>query len=492
MFDDTHLADRLAYGLFVGRQREMEMLQLALEAAWAGRGGLVMLVGEPGIGKTRTAQQFAMHAAQHGAQVLWGRCSEEPGAPPFWPWVQAIRTYVQAQETETLRDDLGASAADIAEIVPELRARLADLQPPPHLDEPAQARFRLFDSVGSFLQHAARRQPMMLFLDNLHWADAASLRLLASLAPALETGRVLVVGSYRDVELSRQHPLSNTLGELTRQPRFQRLRLRGLSREDVWSFLEAVCGGPPAAELVTALHGHTEGNPLFLTETVRFLVKKGALTPELVHLHMPPAQSPAHGMRIHIPEGIRDVIGQRLNRLSQGCNHMLSMAAVIGREFSLAEMNAVLDAESEEHLVERLEEAVAARVIEEVPQALSRYQFSHALIRETLYDELTTARRARLHRRIGEAMEKLYAAHLEPHLAQLAHHFGEAAQSGGADKAIAYAERAGTRSMALLAYEEAVRFYQMALDALQLRDPQDAAQRLPAALGHRRGPAKSG
>ena len=222
MPDETTATDVMTRDLFVGRQREMETLSAALEGALAGRGGMVMLVGEPGIGKTRTAEQFAARAAQHGAQVFWGRCYEEPGAPPFWPWVQALRAYVQAHDTETLRAEMGAGAADIADIVPEVRAHLSDLQPPPHFEDPAQARFRLFDSIGSFLHRAAERQPVVLFLDNLHWADAPSLRLLTFLAPELEASRVLVVGSYRDVELSRQHPLSNTLGELTRLPRFQR------------------------------------------------------------------------------------------------------------------------------------------------------------------------------------------------------------------------------------------------------------------------------
>jgi predicted ATPase len=485
MPDETGTPHSMTRDLFVGRQREMQALRAALEDSLSGRGGLVMLVGESGIGKTRTAQQFAVHAAQYGVQVLWGRCYEEPGAPPFWPWVQALRAYVQAHDTATLRAEMGAGAADIADIVPEVRVHLSDLQPPPHFEDPAQARFRLFDSIGSFLHRAAERQSVVLFLDNLHWADAPSLRLLTFLAPELEASRVLVVGSYRDVELSRQHPLSNTLGELTRQPRFQRLRLRGLNREDVRSFLEAVFAIPPAPQLVAALHDQTEGNPLFLTETVRFLAQEGVLTRERVHLYKPPGQSLEHSLRVRIPEGIREVIGQRLNRLSQGCNQMLSIAAVIGREFSLEEVSAVLDAEAEEPILEMLDEAVAARVVEELPQVTGRYQFTHALIRETLYDELTTARRLRIHRRIGEAMEGLYAGHLEPHLAQLAYHFGEAAQGNGADKAITYAVWAGERSVALLAYEEAVRFYQMALQALELGEPADQSQRctLLLALG---------
>jgi AAA ATPase domain len=301
MLDDTRVSDRMPRGIFVGRQREMATLRASLEEALAGRGGLVMLVGEPGIGKTRTAQQLAMQAAQRGAQVLWGRCEEEAGAPPFWPWVQALRAFVQAHDTATLCAEMGASAANIADIIPEVRERCSDLLPPPRIEDPAQARFRLFDAIRSFLHQAARRHPVVLILDNLHWADTPSLRLLAFLAPELESGQVLVVGSYRDGELSRQHPLSNTLGELTRQPRFQRLRLHGLSHEDVGRFLEGVVGRAPAPELVAALHGQTEGNPLFLTEIVRFLVQEGVLTPESASLPTPAGQSAGTLLKIRIP-----------------------------------------------------------------------------------------------------------------------------------------------------------------------------------------------
>ena len=175
--------------------------------------------------------------------------------------MQALRAFVQAHDTAALCAEMGASAANIADTIPEVRERCSDLPPPPRVDDPAQARFRLFDAIRSFLHQAARRHPVVLILDNLHWADTPSLRLLAFLAPELESSQVLVVGSYRDGELSRRHPLSDTLGELTRQPRFQRLRPHGLSHEDVGRFLEGEVGRAPAPELVAALHGQTEGNP---------------------------------------------------------------------------------------------------------------------------------------------------------------------------------------------------------------------------------------
>ena len=275
--DEAHALDSLAGGVFVGRQREMGELKGCLEDALSGRGRLVTLVGEPGIGKTRTAQELATYAGLRGAQVLWGRCYEEQGAPPYWPWVQAIRSYVRDIDPEQLRSDMGAGAADIAEVVSDVREQLPGLESP-HQLEPEQARFRLFDSITAFLKCAARRKPMVLVLDDLHWADHPSLLLLEFVARELANSRVMVIGTYRDMELSRQHPLSQTLGELTRERLFQRVLLRGLDREDVGRFTELVSGFAPPAGMVEAVHRQTEGNPLFVTEVVRLLVQEGELT----------------------------------------------------------------------------------------------------------------------------------------------------------------------------------------------------------------------
>ena len=206
-------------------------------------------MGEPGIGKTRTAQELATYAGLRSAQVLWGRCYEEQGMPPYWPWVQAIRSYVREREPEQLRSEMGAGAADIAEVVSDVKERLPDLKPPPQLDSPEQARFRLFDSITAFLKSASQKQPLVLVLDDLHWADQPSLLLLQFVARELGNSRLLLVGTYRDVELSRQHPLSETLGELTRERLFQRVMLRGLSQQDVGRFIEVAAGVDPPAGL---------------------------------------------------------------------------------------------------------------------------------------------------------------------------------------------------------------------------------------------------
>ena len=197
--------------VFVGRQRELGELGAALEESLSRRGQIVMLVGEPGIGKTRTAQELAYQAEQRGAQVLWGGCYEEQGAPPYWPWVQAMRAYGQQTGGEQLATEIGPGGANIAEIVPEIRSKLPDLEPPPDLD-PEQARFRLFDSVATFLKNAAQTQALVLVLDDLHWADRSSLLLLEFLAREIGTSPILVLGTYRNVEVSRRHPLSETLG----------------------------------------------------------------------------------------------------------------------------------------------------------------------------------------------------------------------------------------------------------------------------------------
>ena len=272
--------DRLKGGVFVGRQQEVSELRAALEDALTGKGRLVMLVGEPGIGKTRTAQELAAYAEARGTQVMWGHCYEDQGTPPYWPWVQAIRSYVQQQDTEKLRTEMGSGAWDIGEIVPDMRDRLHDLEPPTALLDSESARFRLFDSITTFFKNASRTQPVVVILDDLHVADKSSLALLKFVARELSGTRLLVVGAYRDVGLSRQHPLSEALGELTRESAFERVLFRGLSKEDVGHFIEAVSEVKPAQSLVEAVYAHTEGNPFFVTEMVRLLVQQGELTPE--------------------------------------------------------------------------------------------------------------------------------------------------------------------------------------------------------------------
>jgi DNA-binding CsgD family transcriptional regulator len=440
--------------VFVGRQRELAELKAALDRALSGQGQLVMLVGEPGIGKTRTAQELAALAEERGAQVLWGRCYEEQGAPPYWPWVQPIRAYVQQASAEQLAAEMGPGAADIAEIVPELREKLPDLETPPGLD-PEPARFRLFDSITTFLKNASQSQPMMLVLDDLHWADKPSLLLLQFLARQLAGSPLLVLGCYRDVELSRQHSLSDTLAQLAREPVFHRQALSGLNPEDTGKYVTAAAGFQPPQELMATIYDRTEGNPFFVTEVIRLLLETGELTSGVV-------DGPGN---IRIPEGVREVIGQRLNRLSEHCSTVLTTASIIGREFDFRLLNVLSGGMSEDQLLQAVDEAVSFHLIEEAPGQIDRYQFSHALIQQTLAEEVTTSRRVRLHARIAEALETLYADDADTHAAELANHFAEAEPVLGTGRLVYYSILAGERAQVAYAYEEAQSHFERALAA---------------------------
>mgnify|MGYP003722460675 FL=1 len=334
----------------------MGELRAALKESFAGHGRIVMLMGEPGIGKTRTAEELASHAETQGAQVLWGRCYEEDGAPSYWPWVQAIRSYVEPRNSDQLRVDLGPNAADFAEIVPEIRRKLTDLETPPDLP-PEQARFRLFESITSFLKTLARSKPIMLVLDDLHWADEPSLLLLQFLAQQLADSHILVVGCYRDVELSRQHPLSETLARISREADYQRHALRRMDQDDTALFIDAAPGTSVSRAVVKAIYSRTEGNPFFTTKVVQLLSDRGAL-----------ADGAARGPEgIRIPEGVREVIGQRFNRLSDDCNLVMSTSAVIGREFTVDLLGRLIEDLTEDRLLEVLEESLSAHLIEELP-----------------------------------------------------------------------------------------------------------------------------
>jgi predicted ATPase len=312
-----------AVRLFVGRQREMAGLRAAMDNAVAGHGRLVMLAGEPGIGKTRTAQELSGYAESAGAQVWWGSCHEQQGAPPYWPWVQPIRSYIQRTGPESLASQMGPGAAGISEIIPLIREKLPDLEPASSL-EPEQARFRLFDSISQFLVNAARAQPSLLVLDDLHWADQPSLLLLEFLAGQLPGSNILIVGTYRDIEVSREHPLSNTLARLARSESYAREELGGLEGEFVAQLISDISGQEPSQEMVDAIHALTEGNPFFTTELIRLLEERQSTSGA-------PLETVLGGLEI--PQSVLEVIGQRLNRLSTECESALTTAAVIGRKF---------------------------------------------------------------------------------------------------------------------------------------------------------------
>jgi DNA-binding SARP family transcriptional activator len=436
---------------FVGRDVELAELVAGLDDAFAGRGRLFLLVGEPGIGKSRMAEELIAEARARGARVLAGRCWEAGGAPAYWPWVQSLRPYFRDTDAESLRSQLRGGAAEVARLFPELRDLLADLPSAPPFESEG-ARFRLFDSMTAFLKRAAAGRPLVLVLDDLHAADEPSLLLLQFVARELGESRLLIVGAYRDVDPTLSDPLTTTLTELAREPVTRTLALAGLGEADVARFIELAAPGASAAELGPAVKAGTDGNPLFVGEIVRLLAEEGRLDE--------PTTAP-----LAIPQSVREVIGRRLRHLSDECNRLLTLASVLGREFDL---DALAGASGLQRgaILEVLDDGIEGRVVSEVPGAIGRMRFAHALIRDTAYHRLSRSRRVQLHRQVGEALELLYSSDPDSHLAELAHHFFESAAGGTGQKAVDYARRAGSRAVALLAYEEAARLYQMALEAL--------------------------
>jgi tetratricopeptide (TPR) repeat protein len=346
---------------------------------------------------------------------------------------------------------MGPGAGDIAQIVSEVRRRLPDLEPPPASVGEEQARFRLFDSVTTFLLNAARREPLVVVLDDLHCADRPSLTLLEFLAPQLGDARLLVVGTYRDAELHAQHPLSQTLSELARVRPPRRIALRGLTRQQVARYIAMTAGTEPDDALVDAVHEKSEGNPFFVAEIVRLLSCEDRLG--------------CAADEVAVPQEVRELIARRLAPLSTQSHETLSVAAVIGREFDLRVLQEVsgIDAAT---LLEALEEAQGARVLAAL--APGHYRFAHVLINEALVEGLAASRRLRLHRAVGNAIERVFASGLEPHLVELAHHFLEAAPIGDVELGLQYARAAAEHANAHLAYEEAARMYERALRGLDL------------------------
>jgi tetratricopeptide (TPR) repeat protein len=463
-----------ARGNLVGRERELAELRHGLEGALNGRGGLFMVAGDPGVGKTALADELGGEAVRAGALVLWGRAWDGGGAPAYWPWLRIMRRLSVERDVSATIAALGPEAgARLARVMPDIvpsAAGRASSDPDPGLGETDAARFQLFDAVTSLLRAAATQGPLVLILDDLHGADQPSLLLLGFLAVHLRDSPMLVVGTYRESEARLDPQLAGTLGDIIRHG--QRLPLRGLRERDVAEVVERVAGRRPPEGVVRAIHEATEGNPFFVDEVVRLLSAEGRLDSE------------AQVLSLRIPDGVRETIRHRLAPLPDRARQLLVCAAVIGREFRLDTLQRVCELEPAE-LDGALSEAVDCGVVVERPATIGAYGFSHGLIREALYDDLGPQRRGLLHRSVGIALEELYAADLEPHVSELAHHFFVAATAGELAKAIDYSVRAGRRALSLVAYEEAADHFERALQAYGLQERADVPRRcdLLLALG---------
>jgi len=465
---------------FVGRERELDELTALLERAAGGRGRLVLVGGEPGIGKSRLASELSQIATERGASVLWGRGWEDAGAPPYWPWVQALRAYVRSTPPGEVRRYLGVGATDIAQMMPELRDLIPDLAAAPDgMSE--SARFRLFDSTTTLLRNASQTRPILIVLDDLQSADAPSILLLRFLATQLDDMAVMVLGTYRDVELTPVHPLTLTIDRIGHEPGTRLMALTGLAANDVAEYI----GRPDRTvhdPFVTAVWRATNRNPLFIGEAVRLLSSDGQLAR---------AEDP-HALRVVVPPGVRAVIGRRIGQLDPATIDALTLAAVVGPEFGLEVVRRVADLDREVIQVS-IEEAVQAGLLLAVPGSSGRYRFSHDLVRETLYDEVAAERRRRIHRQIAGVLEARYLGSESGHLAELAFHFVQAVEPSFNEtsdpdhqeivqKAIDYARRAGDEAARSIAYEEAIRLYAMCLAVLDVSGDPDLRLRADVLL----------
>ena len=385
---------------FVGRVEEMQVLTAALDDALAGRGQIVLLVGEPGIGKSRTAEEMARRAGQRGVEVLVGRCWEEDGAPAFWPWVEAIRTYARARDDAELRAALGAEGGDLAQLVREIHERFPGQQGTPSRDGES-ARFRLFDSMAIVLRRAAEKRPLLIVLEDLHGADRASLLFLRFLARGVGDARLLVVGTFRDVAVTRQNAMAETLGELVRELTSRTVSLRGLGTEDVARFVEAFTGTSPSPQLVAKLHERSAGNPLFLTEIVRSLAGRA------------PAEAWGSTADIAIPTGVRAAVLRRLANLSRPCADMVRLAAGLGRQFREEVIARASDLPSRQ-LAGLLVEALDASLVEAPPDRGGWFRFTHALVRDVVYEDTPAPLRGALHLRLADALEQVASSDAAP------------------------------------------------------------------------------
>jgi tetratricopeptide (TPR) repeat protein len=457
--------------VFVGRERELKQLQSAFDGAISGQGALMMVVGEPGIGKTAICEQLATYVTLRGGKTLWGHCYEEGSLSlPYLAFVEAMRSYVLNREPEDLRKELGSGATDVVRIVSEIREKLK-VEPRP-AENPEEDRYRLMQAVTSFLSHAADVKPMLVILEDLHDADKGTLEMLTYISRNLTNTRLLLIGTYRDVEVDRNHPLSAALAELRRVSSFGRVLLRGLNIDEVRRMLASITQEEIPISLAEAVYRQTEGNPLFVQEVVRYLTEEKLLIREGGQM-ITTGSTP---LEMNIPEGLRDVIGKRLSNLSKECNHLLSVASVIGREFVLDTLKTVVKF-NDDTFMNALKEAIQLSILEDRSQVGTIiYRFTHAFFRQTLYEEMIAPQRLQLHQQVARALEKQYEKRLGEHAVELAEHFSQSTDPADLKKAVEFSEMAARRAQSVYAYGEVVRMLDQALKVQRVLDPDDKAK----------------
>ncbi len=439
---------------FVGRAAPLVRLRERWQAASAGDGGLVVLAGEAGVGKTRLAGRLAGEALAGGAMVLYGRADED-GVTPYQPFVEALRHYAQHCPELVGAPALAGAARELAGLVPAFGGPAGS-----GADRPPgeRQRYRLFDAVVEVMRYAAADRPLLLVLDDLQWADTPTVLLLRDVVRQSPGCALLVLATQREREAEPSDTLARLLAELRGENLMERISLSGLADSEIAELLAehgAPGGGDPG--LARRLHEQTGGNPFFVEELLR-------------------ASAEAPDAPASVPEGVKAVLGRRLELLPQDAADVLMTAAVLGREFRLETLHEIagdLDVEA------AVDAAAQAGLLVEDPEDVGRVAFAHALVRETLYERPGRNRRLRIHRLVAESLEE---AVVEVHPAELAHHYFLAREVGGAPKALAYSLRAAEVAGESHAPEEAAAHYARALEALELARPDDATARADVLL----------
>lgn len=459
---------------FVGRESVMQRLEGALKKALAGTMRGRLLTGEPGIGKTRLCQEVASRARDAGARVWTGRCYEADSGDGLWPWVQILRQAVDGPAADALRGLPEPALAELIALVPELRASRA----PSAGTAPAVKGLALFDAVARFLRAAAARVPLVLVLDDLHWADTASLTLLGYLLEELGGARILVLGTFRDAELPPGHPHAGLLDRLERAACWKRIALDALGVDDVARYLHELTGRDAPLELVLRVHQRTAGNPFFVRETVRSLTTD-ALAAGHLRLN-----------DVELPDSARDVVRRRIAALPEPTRCVLQTAAVLGLRFDLATLGRMLELAPAE-LLAALDRALFARLLLRDEVGVGRYAFVHALVRDTIYEDLPTTQRCELHLAAGRALEQ-QRAQRPATAAEIALHLHRALPHGDGQKLFAHAKQAAEQAAADGDHAQAAQFFRCAYDGLGFAEDADANRSAEVMLALGRAHRESG
>jgi adenylate cyclase len=448
----------------VNRIEEMNILKEAVYRAVHGEGGLVLVHGEAGIGKTRLLRELGAYAQSRGVQVLHGGCPalfRMDGVPPYVIWKEVIKDYLETCIPEQLYRVIGYYPAEVAKLVPELNQKLRAI--PQSLQiSPEQEQNRLFEAVSQFVTNLSQEAPLLVILDDLQWTDPSSLLLLHYLARSVQKTQLLLLGAYRSTDIDAKHPLTPVLAELKRERLPQSISLKRMSQEDTSEIIKQILEQDDILpEFCKMVYEKTRGNPFFVEEVIESLKEEGVVYREENRWKIKEVSE------IEFPETVKSILKTRFARLDAECQSVLTLASLVGNDFTLEAMGAVTGIE-ESKLLELMDKIFKTGLIKErVIHGEGICSFADVLVRDVVYEEISPLRRKELHGVVGNSLEKVYSRKIDEHLGQLASYFLE---SGDKDKALHYFLKAGDKAAKIYANSEASSYLQSALKLLEEKE----------------------